>query len=173
MVVGGTGEGGFSYTGMGNNGLKYGAAIPIQATATATAFAEAATYQAAVAAVATLAAGALTSDVSRVSVAGGGSADTTHSVRRERCRENLPEIIWGDSSCASCDDVSAVNNINIYIPAARLPATLEVVAAALTASTPAALRPVSLPGPGWASQRRVAHRGLAQILFLARFHWVS
>ena len=96
----------------GNNGLTYGAAIPIQATATATAFAEAATYQAAVAAVATLAAGALTSDVSRVSVAGGGSADTTHSVRRERCRENLPEIIWGDSSCASCDDVSAVNNIN-------------------------------------------------------------
>ena len=64
-----------------------------------------------------------------------------------------------------------VINNNIYIPAARLPATLEVVAAALTASTPAALRPVSLPGPGSASQHRVAHRGVAQILFLALFHF--
>eukprot|EP00964_Phaeocystis_antarctica_P003676 scaffold1973_cov56-Phaeocystis_antarctica.AAC.1 len=49
--------------------------------------------------------------------------------------------------------------------------SLPVVAAALTASTPDALRPVSLPGPGSASQRRTAHRGLAQFLFLVLFQF--
>ena len=61
--------------------------------------------------------------------------------RRRRCATLWPNV---EKVIAGMPLPNTTAN-NIYISRGAAPASLEVVAAALTASTPAALRPVSLP----------------------------